>query len=30
LHHDLPLLTRDARAVETYRVLGVRFELLGG
>ena len=30
LHHDLPLLTRDARAVETYRDLGVQFELLGG
>ena len=29
LHHDLPLLTRDARAVETYRAIGVRFDLLG-
>ena len=26
--HDLPLLTRDQRAAETYRALGVRFELL--
>lgn len=28
VHHDLPLLTRDRRAVDTYRTLDVRFELL--
>lgn len=28
IHHDLPLVTCDARAVETYRRLGARFELL--
>lgn len=27
--HDLPLLTRDQRAVPTYRLLGTRFELIG-
>ncbi|MEO8968055.1 MAG: hypothetical protein ABI355_10595 [Solirubrobacteraceae bacterium] len=26
--HDLPLVTRDQRAAETYRALAVRFELL--
>lgn len=26
--HDLPLLTRDQRAADTYRALAVRFELL--
>jgi predicted nucleic acid-binding protein len=28
LEHDLELLTRDRRAVRSYRVLGVRFTLL--
>lgn len=27
-HHELPLLTRDARACETYRLVGAAFELL--
>lgn len=29
VEHGLPLATRDRRAVETYRALGVRVELLG-
>lgn len=27
-HHGLPLLTRDRRAVDTYRTMGVDFEVL--
>lgn len=29
LEHDLELLTRDSRAVRSYRALGVRFALIG-